>query len=190
MKITKINNRNLSFAEKIYLSEIVKGMIVTARHFFANLFHPSRIITVQYPEKKIPLSEAARFRTRHRLKKRKNGDAKCVACYMCQTACPADCIDIEAGEKEESIAEKYPVKFEIDLSRCVMCGFCVEACPEDAIAMDTLIIPGGAESRQELKLSLESLLLDSAETSERGAVNRRISAMSMQNAERKLKNAK
>jgi NADH-quinone oxidoreductase subunit I len=65
---------------------------------------------------------------------------------MCATACPAQCIYIEAGEyarHEEgadpasAVIEKYPTKFIIDELRCVVCGFCVEACPKDAIRMDT-----------------------------------------------------
>lgn len=54
---------------------------------------------------------------------------------MCATACPADCIHIEAGEHPNLAYEKYPTVFEIDLLRCVMCGFCVDACPKDAIWM-------------------------------------------------------
>ena len=54
---------------------------------------------------------------------------------MCATACPAECIYIEAGERPEATIEKYPTRFEIDLLRCVYCGFCVDACPEEAIFM-------------------------------------------------------
>ena len=53
---------------------------------------------------------------------------------MCSTACPAECITIEAGEDERT-REKFPVRYDIDLLRCVFCGYCVDACPEDAIYM-------------------------------------------------------
>jgi NADH-quinone oxidoreductase subunit I len=56
---------------------------------------------------------------------------------MCATACPAQCIFIEAAEVEGDPIEKYPKQFVIDELRCVVCGFCVEACPKDAIRMDT-----------------------------------------------------
>ena len=66
---------------------------------------------------------------------RMDGTPKCVACYMCATVCPAECIYIEAGERPGADIEKYPTRFEIDLLRCVYCGFCVDACPEEAIIM-------------------------------------------------------
>ena len=66
---------------------------------------------------------------------------RCVACLCCSTACPAQCIFIEAGEyppgDKRRGYERYPVKFVIDELRCIFCGYCVEACPCDAIRMDT-----------------------------------------------------
>jgi NADH-quinone oxidoreductase subunit I len=158
ISVKKVNNRPLTFLERIYLPEIARGIAVTTRHFFTNLFAPRNILTVQYPEQTIPLPGNANLRTRHRLKLRADGSPKCVACFMCQTACPAYCIRIEAAEYPDNSVEKYPVTFDIDLSRCVMCGMCVEACPEDAIAMDTREIPGGAEKRSELLMTREDLL--------------------------------
>jgi NADH-quinone oxidoreductase chain I len=89
--------------------------------------------TVQFPEQKRPTS--GRYRGIHLLTAREDGTPKCVACYMCATVCPAECIYIEAGERPEKTIEKYPTRFEIDLLRCVYCGFCVDACPEEAIMM-------------------------------------------------------
>ena len=89
--------------------------------------------TIQFPEMRRKYSE--RFRGRHILKTREDGSLRCVACYMCETACPADCIKIVAGEHPVLAYEKYPTVFEIDMLRCVMCGYCVDACPKDAIWM-------------------------------------------------------
>jgi NADH-quinone oxidoreductase subunit I len=69
--------------------------------------------------------------------KRPDGDPRCVACYMCSTACPARCIEIEAEEAGDHHIEKRPAVFNIDLLLCIYCGMCVEACPCDAIRMDT-----------------------------------------------------
>jgi len=160
ISVKKVNNKPLNFLERIYLWEVARGIAVTTRHFFRNLFSSKGIITVPYPEKLIPLPGNARLRTRHRLKMRSDGSPKCVACFLCQTACPAYCIHIEAAEYPDNSVEKYPAVFDIDLSRCVVCGMCVEACPEDAIAMDTGEIPGGALTRSEMMMNKEALLRD------------------------------
>jgi NADH-quinone oxidoreductase subunit I len=131
----KVASPKLSFWERIYLAEVIRGMIVTVRHFLRNLFHQSEMPTVQFPEQ--PKTLAVRHRSRHRLTVREDGTPKCVACMCCETACPAHCIKIVAEESEQPWIEKRPEIFEIDLLRCVFCGYCVEACPEDAIRMDT-----------------------------------------------------
>jgi len=173
ISVKKVNNKPLNFLERIYVWEVGRGIAVTTRHFFINLFNPKKIITVQYPEATLSLPGNARLRTRHRLKMRADGSPKCVACLMCRTACPAYCIKIEAAEYPDNPVEKYPAVFDIDLSRCVMCGLCVEACPEDAIAMDTGELPGGVGTRRELLLTKEELLRNlPGEPSHKGAANR------------------
>lgn len=89
--------------------------------------------TIHYPEERRAYSD--RYRGAHILTAREDGSPRCVACYMCATACPADCIYIEAGEHADPLIEKFPTRFEIDMLRCVFCGFCVDACPEEAIIM-------------------------------------------------------
>jgi len=140
----------MTIGQRLYLREAIKGMGVLANHFFKNLFgyrDPSPeilerrgpgvnlVTTIQYPDERKPYP--ASYRGMHRLVPRVDGKPRCVACYMCATACPAQCIYIEAGEYESEAIEKYPVRFEIDELRCIVCGFCVEACPKDAIRMDT-----------------------------------------------------
>jgi NADH-quinone oxidoreductase subunit I len=111
---------------------ILIGMWITLRNLLATLF-AGQASTIQFPEQKRKTS--GRYRGIHILTQRLDGTPKCVACYMCATVCPAECIHIEAGERPESRIEKYPTRFEIDLLRCVYCGFCVDACPEEAILM-------------------------------------------------------
>lgn len=123
----------LTFWQRLYLPEIFRGMAVTFRHLVRNVANPRRMPTIQYPDQKRNYS--ARFRGKHILKTREDGSLKCVACYMCAQACPAECITIVAGEHPKIAYEKYPVVFDIDMMRCVFCGFCVDACPKDAIWM-------------------------------------------------------
>jgi len=111
---------------------ILLGMALTFKNMWQTLFQ-RKAATVQFPEQKRVTS--GRYRGIHLLTVREDDTPKCVACYMCATACPAECIYIEAGERPEKAIEKYPTRFEIDLLRCVYCGFCVDACPEEAIMM-------------------------------------------------------
>ena len=88
-------------------------MGVSMRHFFENTREMVRgkrpdpvlerfddgITTISYPEQKRPYPE--RFRGVHRLTTRDDGSMRCVACLCCSTACPAQCIYIEAGEYPE-----------------------------------------------------------------------------------------
>ena len=130
--VVKVERHDLSFSERTYLPQVVGGMVRTLKHLLKNLFGITKLPTIQYPEVKRVYSE--RFRGRHILTTREDGTTRCVACYMCSTACPAECITIEAGEDQRT-REKFPVRYDIDLLRCVFCGYCVDACPEDAIYM-------------------------------------------------------
>jgi NADH-quinone oxidoreductase subunit I len=159
--------RHLNLLEKLYLTEIARGLAVTARHFFINF--PRHIIravgikigkgetvTIEYPEERN--SFAGRLRTRHRLTKRPDGSPRCVACMMCETICPAHCIHIIAAENPDPNIEKMPEVFDIDIGVCVFCGFCVEACPEDAIRMDTGIVELAAYTREGMVYRIDQLL--------------------------------
>jgi NADH-quinone oxidoreductase subunit I len=159
--------RKRSFWEESYLPEIIRGLSITAHHFWANMaYHMKRVlgmhpkerqaITYQYPEERRPLS--TRVRSLHRLTKREDGTPRCVACMMCETICPARCIYITGAEHPDPNIEKHPVSFDIDLGVCVFCGLCVEACPEDAIRMDTGIFEFAASSREGMIYHIKDLL--------------------------------
>ena len=162
-----IERKELSFLDRTYLPSVFLGLWITSRHFFRNLLIHSLhtvglfknlrgSVTFQYPEEQRPLSKRAR--TRHRLTQREDGSPRCVACMMCETVCPARCINIVAKEHPDPNIEKMPASFDLDLGMCVYCGFCVEVCPEDAIRMDTQILDIAAYSRQEMKLDMNELL--------------------------------
>ncbi|HIL07738.1 MAG TPA: 4Fe-4S dicluster domain-containing protein [Candidatus Latescibacteria bacterium] len=63
------------------------------------------------------------------------GQGKCLACHLCESACPTDCLYIEEEPAQVQDREKRPRVVEIDLARCLFCGQCVESCPEGAIGL-------------------------------------------------------
>lgn len=115
---------------------IVKGLEVTNRHFLRNLWgfvvRKPTIFTTQFPEERLTQPNA--FRGMPVLVQMDSGKERCVACGLCEWACPTDCITIYPAETEDEI-ERYPRIFDIDMSRCMFCGLCEEACPEEAIVM-------------------------------------------------------
>ena len=116
-----------------YIATMAKGMKLTLTIMLKQLFKLEKTETLEWPEQ--PATYSDRFKGKHFLTTRADGQVRCTACFLCATACPAQCIHIEAGEHKTERIEKFPVRFEIDILRCVFCGYCEEACPVDAIRL-------------------------------------------------------
>ena len=86
------------------------------------------------------------------------GRVKCVACFLCAAACPANCISIEAAAAPWEDREKIPGRFELDAGRCILCGLCVDACPEEALDRSSSWSPVGRD-RDGFRLPMDALLL-------------------------------
>jgi NADH-quinone oxidoreductase subunit I len=108
---------------------LYKGFSVTLRTMFR------KTTTESFPD--TPPTVQPRYRGIHVLQRDEHGYEKCVGCFLCAAACPANCIYIEAAENTAanriSAGERYAKTYNIDYSRCIFCGYCVEACPTDAI---------------------------------------------------------
>ncbi|MDH4407841.1 MAG: NADH-quinone oxidoreductase subunit NuoI [Candidatus Methylopumilus sp.] len=135
------------FLSSLMLIELLKGMLLTGRYFFA------RKITVQYPEERTPQSN--RFRGLHALRRYANGEERCIACKLCEAVCPAMAITIESEEREDRT--RRTTRYDIDLTKCIFCGFCEESCPVDSI-VETRILDYHGESRGDLLYTKEMLL--------------------------------
>lgn len=158
MGVRTVERHGGTFKEKMYISAIFTGMKTTLKHFRKNLDDANNIPTVCYPEE-IPTDITPRYRGVHRLTHREEDNSiACVACFMCATACPADCINIVAIAREDDVDEKMPAVFNIDMLECIFCGYCVEACPCDAIRMDSGIYSVIGESREDFIYTKEKLL--------------------------------
>lgn len=123
---TNTRAQRMSFWEKLYLPEIVKGLGST----FLTMFQPD--MTRQYPE--VRWDPTGSYRGRPVLVEEESGE-RCVACGLCSRVCPALAIEVRAGETVERDKERYPALFEINMLRCIYCGYCEEVCPEEAIVM-------------------------------------------------------
>lgn len=146
-----IDEPPLGLAGKMYLPLFVQGFATTTRH----LFGPK--VTVSFPEARPKIGNPLIYRGVHRLNKDEQGRVKCVACFLCATACPAHCIDIVGIESPWPDREKYPQTFVIDELRCIFCGMCEEACPVDAIELTSFMDLTG-RSREEMIFDKEKLL--------------------------------
>lgn len=137
-----VSNKQMTFAEKIYLPAIFGGIMITIRHLFR------KKATVSYPEVKREFSEV--YRGQHVLKRDDKGAERCTACGLCAVACPAEAITMIAEERkkgEENLyrEEKYASTYEINMLRCIFCGLCEEACPKEAIFLTDRLVPTNFE---------------------------------------------
>src|SRR3974377_1902764 len=120
---------------------ILKGMAATARNFLGSYVEEDRLVTVQYPEERLPQQEAARnfpFLVYDGTDWQKG--LRCVPCQICEKEGPPKCIYIvkDSVKKPDYIGKLQfqPKVFDIDLSVCMSCQIYVEVCPFDAIKMD------------------------------------------------------
>jgi len=135
------------FFKTFLLFELLKGMSVTGRYFFA------RKITVQFPEEKTP--QGFRFRGLHAQRRYPNGEERCIGCKLCEAVCPALAIKIEVAEREDGT--RRTTQYDIDLTKCIFCGFCEESCPVDAI-VETRVFEYHGEKRGDLYYTKDMLL--------------------------------
>lgn len=174
-KVIKVERSvTLTFWEKLYIPEIIRGLYTTAKHFFPNFFSVSnaylrgkpekrKIMTIYYPEEKPTIPEA--YRGRPALVKDTDGREKCVACGLCETACPSRCISIMGGIRDDG--SRYPLTYHLDGSRCIFCGLCEEACPMEAIVMSHQYENLTEYDRRRMIYEKEALLVPSEELQKR-----------------------
>ncbi|CAN6650754.1 hypothetical protein TRVA0_024S01860 [Trichomonascus vanleenenianus] len=129
------------------LAEMFRGMYVVLEQYFRAPY------TIYYPFEKGPVSP--RFRGEHALRRYPSGEERCIACKLCEAACPALAITIEAEEREDG--SRRTTRYDIDMTKCIYCGYCQESCPVDAI-VETPNVEYSTETREELLYNKEKLL--------------------------------
>lgn len=110
---------------------LTTGLKTTWKEYF------TKKSTEQYPEnRKTTLHVSPRFRGRLVFNRDESGAYKCVACTMCEKACPNGTIKItshmeenpETGRKKRVLDD-----YQYDLGDCMFCELCVNACNFGAI---------------------------------------------------------
>ena len=97
---------------------MARGLGVTLRNTFR------KTVTENYPYEKVHFQP--RYRGIHVLHRDESGLEKCVGCFLCAAACPANCIYIEAAENTDtpriSAGGRYASVYKIDYPRCFFRG--------------------------------------------------------------------
>lgn len=95
-------------------------------------------VTEQYPENRKELKMFDRFRGSLTMPHNENNEHRCIACGLCQNACPNNTINIttEMIETAEGKKKKILTAYHYDLGSCIFCQLCVNACPHDAITFN------------------------------------------------------
>jgi NADH-quinone oxidoreductase subunit I len=135
-----------------YLRQLWSGfasLLIGMRITLGQLFRPT--VTLQYPHESLPMPP--RFRGHIELvRDEETGKPLCMACKVCEKACPSDCIAVE-GVKAEGEKRKAVTEFTLDFTKCSLCAACVEACRSSAIRFSKEYNVVG-KSREEFKLDL------------------------------------
>jgi len=131
-----VSRPNLTWWEKLYLPQVLGGLVITFRHLKNMVLGRTKVI-MQYPEEKWDANMPPHYRGAPTLVSDEHGRTRCVACQLCEFICPPKAIRIKPGEivsaSKWAKVEKFPDEFDIDMIRCIYCGLCEEVCPEQAI---------------------------------------------------------
>ena len=126
-----MENNKSYFGEAVQgVKSLLTGFRVTMKEYFT----PK--VTEQYPEnRKTTLHVAARHRGRLVMSHDADGNHKCIACTLCEKACPNGTITIksEMKETEDGKKKRVLVDYQYDMGECMFCQLCVNVCPQDAI---------------------------------------------------------
>ena len=124
------NNKSYFGGIKFGLKSLLTGLGVTFREYL------TKKVTEQYPEnRKTTLHVSSRHRGCLIMPQDAEGNNKCIACKLCEMACPNGTIKVvqKTIETEDGKKKRVLDDYIYDLGDCMFCELCVNACPHDAI---------------------------------------------------------
>ena len=124
------NNKSYFGGIKFGLKSLLTGLGVTFREYL------TKKVTEQYPEnRKTTLHVSPRHCGRLIMPQDAEGNNKCIACKLCEMACPNGTIKVvqKTIETEDGKKKRVLDDYIYDLGECMFCELCVNACPHEAI---------------------------------------------------------
>lgn len=124
------NNKSYFGGIKFGLKSLLTGLGVTFREYL------TKKVTELYPEnRKTTLHVSPRHRGRLIMPQDAEGNNKCIACKLCEMACPNGTIKVvqKTIETEDGKKKRVLDDYIYDLGECMFCELCVNACPHEAI---------------------------------------------------------
>ena len=129
-----MNNEHNTYLGLVFgaIKTLLIGMKTSIKVYFR------KKVTEQYPENRKELKMFDRFRGTLTMPHNEKNEHHCIACGLCQIACPNDTIKVISKNIETEDGKKKRIldRYEYNLGSCMFCMLCVNACPHDAITFD------------------------------------------------------
>lgn len=129
-----MNNEHNTYLGGLFgaIKSLLIGMKTSIKVYFR------KKVTEQYPENRKELKMFDRFRGTLTMPHNEKNEHHCIACGLCQMACPNGTISVISKNIETEDGKKKRIldRYEYNLGTCMFCMLCVNACPHDAITFD------------------------------------------------------